>query len=287
MTEPAASPDWRLEVTGPRPYSLSLAEVEALADGRGRQLPFPANEGWGADARWRGLAAARPGATGRRHRRSSVVRVFSLEPRGPFNKSAGRRIDQLERRCWPPTSTVSGSSLDHGYPLRLIVPNRAEPVRHQVAHPDRGAVDEGLRGSAWPSPASCWCCTGAAGSCSASRRPSWWCSGSGWSAALIIQHGVVSPLVVAVGAALRRVPDRGRRFLQVGLDRRRDGHGDRHPADHPAGQPAAGKALLLQNYAANLALLLGLIAVVTLVAYAVRVARDRRGPESDASSALL
>ena len=36
--------------------------------------------------------------------------------------------------------------------------------------------------------------------------------------ALLIQHGIVSPLVVAVGVALRRlVPDRGRRFLQIGL----------------------------------------------------------------------
>ena len=35
--------------------------------------------------------------------------------------------------------------------------------------------------------------------------------------ALLIQHGVVSPLVVAVGWALRRVvPDRGRRYLQAG-----------------------------------------------------------------------
>ena len=38
-------------------------------------------------------------------------------------------------------------------------------------------------------------------------------------------------------------------------------------------QPPA-KALLLQNYGGNLLLLLGIIAGVTLVAYAVRVARD-------------
>jgi hypothetical protein len=97
---------------------------------------------------------------------------------------------------------------------------------------------------------------------------------------LLIQHGVVSPLVVTVGWALRRqVPDRGRRFLQAGLilaamvtvvavwliARR----GTQPPA----------KALLLQNYGGNLLLLLSLIAGVTLVAYAVRVARDRRRPE--------
>ncbi len=39
-------------------------------------------------------------------------------------------------------------------------------------------------------------------------------------------------------------------------------------------QPPA-KALLLQNYGLNLTILLGLVAVVTLALYAVRVARDR------------
>jgi hypothetical protein len=75
------------------------------------------------------------------------------------------------------------------------------------------------------------------------------------------------------------VPDRGRRFLQVGLilaamvsvvaiwliARR----GTQPPA----------KAQLLQNYGVNLLLLLGIIAAVTLIAYAVRVARDRTAPE--------
>jgi hypothetical protein len=94
---------------------------------------------------------------------------------------------------------------------------------------------------------------------------------------LLIQHGVISPLVVTVGWGLRRaVPDRGRRFLQAGLIlaamvtvvaiwliiRR----GTQPPV----------KALLLQNYGGNLLLLLGIIAGVTLIAYAVRVARDRR-----------
>lgn len=99
---------------------------------------------------------------------------------------------------------------------------------------------------------------------------------------LLIQHGLVSPLVVTVGWALRRVvPDRGRRFLQAGLilaamvsvvaiwliARR----GTQPPA----------KALLLQNYSASLLLLLGIIAGVTLVAYAVRVASDRSSWDRD------
>ena len=95
--------------------------------------------------------------------------------------------------------------------------------------------------------------------------------------ALLIQHGVVSPLVVAVGVALRRlVPDRGRRFLQIGLILAAMVTVVAIPLIIRQGTQPPAKALLLQNYAANLTLLLGLIAGVTLIAYAVRVARDRR-----------
>jgi hypothetical protein len=95
--------------------------------------------------------------------------------------------------------------------------------------------------------------------------------------ALLIQHGIVSPLVVAVGVALRRlVPDRGRRFLQIGLIVAAMVTVVAIPLIIRQGTQPPAKALLLQNYAANLTLLLGLIAGVTLVAYAVRVARDRR-----------
>jgi uncharacterized membrane protein len=92
-----------------------------------------------------------------------------------------------------------------------------------------------------------------------------------------IQHGVVSPLVVAVGVALRRlVPDRGRRFLQTGLIVAAMVTVVAIPLIIRQGTQPPAKALLLQNYAANLTLLLGLVAGVTLVAYAVRVARERR-----------
>ena len=42
-------------------------------------------------------------------------------------------------------------------------------------------------------------------------------------------------------------------------------------------QPAA-KALLLRNYGANLIVIIGSIAVMSLILYAARVARDRRRP---------
>ncbi len=91
--------------------------------------------------------------------------------------------------------------------------------------------------------------------------------------ALLIQHGVVSPLVVTVGAALRRaVPDRGRRFLQAGLIVAAMVTVVAIPLILRRGTQPPAKALLLQNYAANLTLLLGLIAGVTLLLVALAAA---------------
>ena len=101
---------------------MSLAEVEALPTVE-EELPFAANEGWGAAVRWRGTRlldlVQQAGGTA-----SSVVRVFSLEPRGPFNKSLVEG-DQLERALLATHLNGERLSPDHGYPLRLIVPNRA------------------------------------------------------------------------------------------------------------------------------------------------------------------
>ena len=103
--------------------------------------------------------------------------------------------------------------------------------------------------------------------------------------ALLIQHGIVSPLVVAVGGLLRRlVPDRGRRFLQAGLIVAALVTVVAIPLIARQGTQPPAKALLLQNYPANLTLLLGLIAGVSLVGYAVRVARGQVRPaESEAT----
>jgi hypothetical protein len=94
--------------------------------------------------------------------------------------------------------------------------------------------------------------------------------------AVLVQHGVVSPLVVAVGWGLRRtVPDRGRRYLQAGLVVAALVTVVALPLIVRQGRRPSAEALLLADYGANYLLLLGLVAGVTLVAYAVRVARDR------------
>lgn len=93
-------------------------------------------------------------------------------------------------------------------------------------------------------------------------------------AAVVIHDGVLSPLVIAVGALVGRVPPRARRYLQAGLivagcvsviallliARR-------------GSQPSA-KAILLRNYAGNLTIVIAVVAALSLLLYAVHVARD-------------
>ncbi len=98
-----------------------------------------------------------------------------------------------------------------------------------------------------------------------------------WLAAAVVLHdGLVAPFTVGIGAALTRVPPRGRRYLQGALvvgalitvvalpliDRR--------------GTQPESKAILLRAYSGNLALLLGLTAAVALVLYLLRALRDQR-----------
>jgi hypothetical protein len=98
-------------------------------------------------------------------------------------------------------------------------------------------------------------------------------------AAVIIHHGVLSPLVIALSTLLRRaVPDRGRRYLQAALLTAMPVTVIAIPMIYRQGSQPPSKALLLQNFAANLGLLLGIIAGLCLVGYAIRVARDRNPP---------
>ena len=100
-------------------------------------------------------------------------------------------------------------------------------------------------------------------------------------AAVIIQHGVISPAVIGVSALLRRlVPDRGRRYLQAGLIAAVPVTVIAIPMIYRQGSQPPSKALLLQNFTANAGLLLGLVAGVCLVGYAIRVARDRSPAQS-------
>lgn len=93
--------------------------------------------------------------------------------------------------------------------------------------------------------------------------------------ALVIHDGILSPIVVAVGWAIARVvPPRARRYLQGALIMAALVTVIAIPMIYRQGSQPKSKSILLQNYGGNLTLLLGLIAALTLLAYAVRVARD-------------
>lgn len=115
--------DWRLRVDGPRPYELTLDELRALPQ-REVTLPIACVEGWSKSARWTGVrvrdlldrAGAPPGA---------LIRVTSLEAHG------GYRVMMMPHTYARDPLTLLALrldgrvlSLDHGYPARVIAPNR-------------------------------------------------------------------------------------------------------------------------------------------------------------------
>jgi hypothetical protein len=98
-------------------------------------------------------------------------------------------------------------------------------------------------------------------------------------AALVIQDAIVAPSVVGVGWLLRRhVPDRGRRYLQVALIMSALIAAIAVPMIFLRGSQPSVKALLLRNYGFNLILIIAIVAVISLLLYVVRVARDRSAP---------
>ncbi|MFJ3583033.1 molybdopterin-dependent oxidoreductase [Streptomyces sp. NPDC090127] len=119
----ATARDWRLTVAGPRPYALDLAELGALEQVEVR-LPIACVEGWSVEAGWTGVRVRdlleRAGAPPR-----SRVRVVSLERRGAY-----RVMEMGATYAEDPTTLLAlrlngqELSLDHGFPARIIAPNR-------------------------------------------------------------------------------------------------------------------------------------------------------------------
>lgn len=120
----ATDPDYELELRhGGRTMRLTRAQLAALPQ-RTHRLPIACVEGWSRSATWTGIAVrdlvalvgAEPG---------SVVRVGSMQTRGSFATSElpadfvadPRTLLALELNGEP-------LNLDHGYPCRIIAPNR-------------------------------------------------------------------------------------------------------------------------------------------------------------------
>ncbi|WP_061299954.1 molybdopterin-dependent oxidoreductase [Herbidospora cretacea] len=119
----ASSDGWALEVTGPKPYRITLAELNALPQMEVR-LPIACVEGWSANAWWTGVPIRdlldRAGVP-----RGTSLRVESLEVWGYYRtmEMPAQYADDLTTLL---ALRLNGEvlSLDHGYPARIIAPNR-------------------------------------------------------------------------------------------------------------------------------------------------------------------
>jgi len=117
----AVAEDWRLEVTGPKPFTLTLEELESMTSVT-RDFPLSCVEGWSVGAQWRGTPVIdlvhRAGGS-----EASRVDVFSLQPKGAYNHST-MLGPQVGAAILATHLNGERLNLDHGYPVRLISPNR-------------------------------------------------------------------------------------------------------------------------------------------------------------------
>ncbi|MEO8107343.1 MAG: molybdopterin-dependent oxidoreductase [Actinomycetes bacterium] len=121
ITEADVGGGWTLTVDGPSPFTLTLDEVEAMSE-HVEHWPINCVEGWSVGAQWQGLRlldlVTRAGGTS-----DSRVRVLSVQQSG-YNESdlVGPQVSVALLATHINTERLN---LDHGYPLRLISPNRA------------------------------------------------------------------------------------------------------------------------------------------------------------------
>jgi DMSO/TMAO reductase YedYZ molybdopterin-dependent catalytic subunit len=131
----ALDPDYRLEVTGRvrLRLSLSLDGLQRLPQHEAT-LPIACVEGWSANATWRGVrlrdlleAAGAPD--------DAECRVESLQPRGIYRTSNVNRAHARDRDTLLALE-ANGEPLhiDHGYPVRLIGPNRPGVMQTKWVH---------------------------------------------------------------------------------------------------------------------------------------------------------
>ncbi|WP_018638897.1 molybdopterin-dependent oxidoreductase [Parafrankia elaeagni] len=129
----ARDPGYRLEVVGPRPFTLTLAELHDLGRATSR-LPITCVEGWSADATWDGVRLRdlldRAGIPA-----DASVRAESLEARGGYRTSEVAPPHARDHLTLLATR-LNGELLDieHGYPARLIAPNRPGVLQTKWVH---------------------------------------------------------------------------------------------------------------------------------------------------------
>lgn len=119
----ALAPAWALRVVGARTVSLTLAQLRAMPQ-HTSVLPIACVEGWSSTAHWSGvrmsdllaLVGAPAGAS---------VKVKSLEAKGLYRAST-LKSHQATDALTLVALDLNGAPLhlEHGYPARLIAPNR-------------------------------------------------------------------------------------------------------------------------------------------------------------------
>jgi hypothetical protein len=101
-------------------------------------------------------------------------------------------------------------------------------------------------------------------------------------AAVLIHDGVLSPLVLAFGTVLAHLPPSARRYVQTALVVAVPVTVIAIPLIARRNSQPRSKALLQQNYAAHLGIVVSLIAGVSVLAYALHVVRERRSANGPA-----
>lgn len=135
VTTVAVDPGWRLSVTGrvTREIALSLPELRSLPQHSVR-LPIACVEGWSAGATWSGVRLRDvlhiAGVD-----RDARVRVESMERGGLY------RTSQVDPAHWHDPLTLLAVELggeplhlDHGFPCRLIAPDRPGVLQTKWIH---------------------------------------------------------------------------------------------------------------------------------------------------------
>ncbi|TCM47054.1 molybdopterin-dependent oxidoreductase [Kribbella sp. VKM Ac-2568] len=127
------APDWRFTITGPEQLSYSLDELRALPQSRS-DLPIACVEGWSQGARWEGirvkdllkLCGAPEG---------SSLRVVSME-KGGFYATSELPPQFAEDPLTLLALRLNGTDLDldHGFPARIIAPNRPGVLQTKWVH---------------------------------------------------------------------------------------------------------------------------------------------------------
>ena len=125
VLDAARDPEWSLTVEGDvaDPVLLSLDDLHALPQHEA-DLAIACVEGWSASARWRGVRVADlldlAGAP-----ENAVIRVESLQEDGLYRASELNRLHARDPNTLIALE-VNGETLhiDHGFPARLIGPNR-------------------------------------------------------------------------------------------------------------------------------------------------------------------